>query len=219
MPRQHTITIESCGLVAIIRAAAEVDLPETSRALLRGGIKALEITLNTPGALDAIRKVRQELGERICLGAGTILSPQDARTAIEAGAEFIVTPTLQPDAIAVCQSHDVPIVCGSLTPTEMLAAYQHGADYVKLFPAASFGVEYIKAVRAPMPFLKIIPTGGVSLTNLADFFAAGCPAVACGSNLADIKLIRDGKWDELAVLAKKFADGVTKARGQRETQA
>jgi 2-dehydro-3-deoxyphosphogluconate aldolase/(4S)-4-hydroxy-2-oxoglutarate aldolase len=171
----------------------------------------LEITLNTPGALEGIAKVRQELGD-VVIGAGTILCPADARAAIDAGAQFIVTPTLQLDTIAACRQRQVPIMCGAMTPTEILAAHSAGADYVKLFPAGSLGLEYIKAVLAPLPFVKIVPTGGVSLANLADFLRV-CPAVGVGGNLVDLKLISQGRWDELMAVARQFAQAAATVKG------
>jgi 2-dehydro-3-deoxyphosphogluconate aldolase/(4S)-4-hydroxy-2-oxoglutarate aldolase len=198
--------IERCGVVGILRCAANVDLPAVCGALCRGGLSVLEITLNTPGALKAITQIRQQMAAEMTLGAGTILGPADAEGAIAAGAQFIVTPTLQLDTIALCNRRQVPIICGALTPTEMLAAHRGGADYVKLFPANSFGLEYIKAVMAPMPFLRIVPTGGVTLQNVASFLAAGLPAVAIGSSITDPHLIAGGKWDELTALARQFAE-------------
>lgn len=193
------------GIVGILRSAEPVDLLATCRALHAGGVAQLEITLNTPGALEAIPRVRQELGEGATIGAGTILRPDDARTAIDAGATFIVTPTLQPETVRVCRDRGVPIFCGAMTPTEILAAHDAGADYVKLFPAGSLGLDYIKAVLGPLPFVRIVPTGGVSLENVGQFLQV-CPAVGIGGNLADLKLIREGRWDDLTALARRFVE-------------
>lgn len=214
-PAQQVIeAIEQSGAIGILRAAGKVDLVAIVQALLAGGLKALEITLNTPGALQEIARVRHELGQHVILGAGTILEASDAQLAIDAGARFIVTPTLQLDSIALCKRLRVPIICGAMTPTEMLAAHRAGATYIKLFPAGSLGLDYIKAVRAPMPFLKIIPTGGVNLANIDQFLHAGCPAVAVGNHLIDPKLIAQRRWDDLAALAHQFAQAARKAQQQ-----
>lgn len=216
---QVRAAIERCGVVGILRCGAKVDLPAVCGAIARGGLGVMEITLNTPGALAAIAEVRRQGGAEITLGAGTILGPEDAEAAMGAGAQFIVTPTLQLETIALCKRRGTPIICGALTPTEMLAAHRAGADYVKLFPAGGFGLEYIKAVLAPMPFLKIVPTGGVTLANIESFLAAGLPAVAIGSSLTDPKLISGGRWDDLTALAGQFAQaaqrGLAAAKARR----
>lgn len=206
-------TVERYGIIGILRSPAPVDLLSTCGALLKGGMPLLEITLNTPGALSGIAQVRRGLGD-VVIGAGTILCPTDARAAIDAGAQFIVTPTLQLDTIAECRQRQVPILCGAMTPTEILAAHNAGADYVKLFPAGSLGLEYIKAVLAPLPFVKIVPTGGVSLANIADFLRV-CPATGVGGNLVDLKLIAQGKWDQLTAVARQFAEAAGTVKGVR----
>jgi len=171
----------------------------------------MEITLNTPGALAGISQVRDQLGESVTIGAGTILGPDDARKAIDAGAQFIVTPTLQLDTIAECREQGVPILCGAMTPTEIFAAHQAGADFVKLFPAGSLGLDYIKSVLAPLPFVRFVPTGGVSLQNIASFLEV-CPAVGVGSNLVDLRLVAEGRWDDLTALARRFAEAAREAQ-------
>ncbi len=192
------------GLIAIIRSKSADGIVEAAQAIATGGINAIEVTLTTPGALDSICALRS-MGH-IRIGAGTILEVEDAHRAIEAGAEFIVTPTLQPETIACCREHQIPIVCGCLTPTEAYAAFKGGADLQKLFPAENLGPKYIRALLAPMPFLKIVPTGGVNLENLHEFFDAGCGAVGLGSNLATPKLLAGKDWDGLTGLARQYAD-------------
>lgn len=177
----------------------------TCRALHQGGISLLELTLTTPGALDGISAVRHALGDAVVIGAGTILRPADAEDAIQAGAQFIVTPTLQPETVRLCREKGVTVACGAMTPTEILAAYDAGADYVKLFPAGSLGLDYIKSVLGPLPFVRIMPTGGVSLTNLRSFLEV-CPAVGVGGNLVDNHLIETENWDELTARARQYAE-------------
>lgn len=191
------------GIVAIIRAREVVDLNATCRALAAGGLGAMEITLNTPGALAAIRALRSEL-PAVTIGAGTILRPDDARAAIDHGAQFIVTPTLQPATIALCRDASVPICCGAFTPTEIYTAHDAGTDYVKLFPASAVGLDYIKAVLAPMPFISFIPTGGVNLQNLQSFLQF-CPAVGVGGNLVDPELLKNEQWEKVTQIARQYA--------------
>jgi 2-dehydro-3-deoxyphosphogluconate aldolase/(4S)-4-hydroxy-2-oxoglutarate aldolase len=143
--------LEVAGLIAIIRAISDNGLLAAAEALSRGGVTALEVTLNTPNALEVIARVRRELGSKVRVGAGTILGPDDARRAVAAGAEFIVTPSLQPATIAFCRAQQVPILCGCMSPTEVFIAHQAGADFIKLFPAAALGLEYVGALLAPLP--------------------------------------------------------------------
>ena len=204
--------LEDIGLVAIVRTDSDKHLLKVAGALARGGIRAMEITLTTPGALDAVMQVRQKMKQTLRVGAGTILNPEDAEAAMEAGAEFIVTPTLQVDTIAFCRDTRLPIICGCMTPTECLAAHQAGADFLKLFPADNLGPGYVRALRAPMPFLKFMPTGGVSLDNLAEFIRAGCVGVALGSNLVSRQILENEDWDGLAELAGQYMAALQNAR-------
>ena len=199
--------LEKIGLIAIVRSRGAVALPEIAGALSRGGIRAIELTLNTPGALAGIAELRESFHGRLHVGAGTILSPEDARAAIAAGAEFVVTPTVQVDTIAVCRDAGVPVAGGALTPTEALAVHRAGADFVKLFPADGLGPGYVRSLLGPLPFLKIIPTGGVRLDNLAAFAAAGCVGVALGGNLVSAEILERGDWARLEQVARDYAEG------------
>jgi 2-dehydro-3-deoxyphosphogluconate aldolase/(4S)-4-hydroxy-2-oxoglutarate aldolase len=209
------VELEEIGLIAIVRANQSVDLLSIANALADGGIRAMEITLNTPGALDAIKQIRSELGARLHVGAGTILEPDDARRSLDSGAEFIVTPTLQPETIALCNSANVPIFCGCLTPTEALSAHYAGADFIKIFPAETFGPAYIKAILAPLPFLKIVPTGGVTINNLKAWFDSGCAAVAVGSSLINSDVIQNRDWDGLRNTASHFVQTLNNIRSDQ----
>lgn len=204
--------LEEIGLIAIVRTDTEADFMRVAEALSEGGIRAMEITLNTPGALPAIGAIRRALSPALRVGAGTILSPEDARAAHEAGAEFIVTPTLQLETIAFCRAVGLPIACGCMTPTEALAAHQAGADFIKLFPSDGLGPGYVRALLAPLPFLKIIPTGGVSLDNLAAFIQAGSAGVALGGNLVGKSVLRDRDWAGLTSTARDYVQALATAR-------
>ena len=203
--------LEEIGLIAIVRTHAEADFGRVAEALAGGGIRAMEITLNTPGALPAISAIRRTLSPTMRVGAGTILGPEDARAACEAGAEFIVTPTLQPDTIAFCRQQGLPIACGCMTPTEALAAHEAGADFIKLFPADTLGPAYVRALLAPLPFLRVIPTGGVSLDNLTAYIQAGSAGVALGGNLVSKAALRDGDWSGLTATARDYVQALAAA--------
>ena len=196
--------LEEIGLIAIVRAGTPVPLEPVAQALERGGVRAMEVTLNTPGALRGVTELRSRFGGLMHVGAGTILDAEDARAAIDAGAEFIVTPTLQPETVALCRERGVPIACGAMTPTEALAAHRAGADFVKLFPADGLGPTYVRALLAPLPFLKLIPTGGVNRDTLADFIHAGCVGVALGGGLVNQQILDAADWDRLALLAEEY---------------
>lgn len=194
--------LKNAGVIAIIRARSDEGLLEGAQALARAGITALEITLNTPHALQWLPRLRRELNG-VLVGAGTILNQEDAQSAIDAGAQFIVTPTLQPASIAVCREHNTPIFCGAFTPTEALTAHQAGADFVKVFPATALGPAYIRDVLAPLPFLQLVPTGGVTADNAADFLRAGAVAVGAGA-LFDNRLAANGEFEQLEERARKW---------------
>ena len=204
--------LQEIGIVAIVRTGANAPFREIAAALARGGLRAIEITLTTPGALAAITLLRREFSPNLRVGVGTVLQVSDALAAIEAGAEFVVTPTLQPETVAVCRERNIPIACGSLTPTEALAAHQAGADFVKLFPSDTLGPAYIKAILGPLPFLKIIPTGGVNLETLGGFIQAGCVGVAIGGNLVSKQILQEQDWKGLEALASQYVAALNAAR-------
>src|SRR3954469_753411 len=162
-----------CGIVAVVRSPDSQQLVEVVRALADGGVTVAEITMTVPGALDVVRETRKALGDRVILGAGTILDPETARAAFLAGAEYIVAPTLNLDVIRMCRRYDKLVMPGAFTPTEILTAWEAGADIVKVFPADVVGPAYFKALRGPLPQVRLMPTGGVDLTTAADFLKAG----------------------------------------------
>ena len=208
--------IEDDGVVAVVRLddlSAAVPLTE---ALVAGGVRAVEFTFTNPTAARAIEATREALGERALIGAGSVLDAETARTAILAGATYIVTPTLSPRTIALCNRYAVPTVVGALTPTEILTAREAGATYVKVFPATLGGPGYFKDVLGPLPHLKLIPTGGVSIENAADFIRAGAVAVALGGNLVDKQTVTAADWQTITDRATAVIATVAGAR-TRET--
>src|SRR3954452_10083869 len=191
------------GMVAVIRADSSSQLLDAARAMAEGGVIAMEVTMTTPNAIDVIREVSGELGNRVLMGVGTVLDDVTARLAILAGAEYVVTPVMRPDVIALCRRYSKPIVCGAYTPTEALAAHEAGADFIKLFPAETLGPAYIKALKAPLPQLQIIPTGGVTTKTAGDFIKAGCAAVAAGSSLVSKDILAKKDWKALTETSKQ----------------
>jgi len=200
------------GVIAILRADRAEKLHDAIRALVAGGITAVEVTMTTPDALRVIAETRAEFGEKIVMGVGSVLDAETARQAMLAGAQFVVTPVVRAAVIAICKRYGVPIACGAMTPTEALTAHELGSDFIKIFPAEDLGPAYVKAILAPLPMLQIIPTGGVTPQNLPDYFAAGCAAVGAGSTLVQRELLDAGAWDKLAVRAGEFVNAARKAR-------
>jgi 2-dehydro-3-deoxyphosphogluconate aldolase/(4S)-4-hydroxy-2-oxoglutarate aldolase len=189
-------------------------LIDVCRALGHGGVAACEITMTTPGALEAIAQASRELGESALIGAGSVLDAETARAAILAGARFVFSPVLNVEVIEMAHRYDCVAVPGALSPTEILNAWTAGADIVKVFPANHFGPQYLRDLHGPMPQIKLTPTGGVDLNTAADWIKAGAVAVGVGSALVKKDLLAGGKWDELAGLARQFVDIVAAARGR-----
>src|SRR5256884_2080502 len=194
-----------CGIVAVVRSPDSAQLVEVVRALADGGVTVVEITMTVPDALDVVRQVKRALGDRLLLGAGTILDAETARAALLAGAEYLVAPTVNLDVIRLCRRYDKVVMPGAFTPTEILAAWEAGADIVKVFPADVVGPAFFKALRGPLPQVRLMPTGGVDLTTAADYLRAGACCLGVGGQLVDPKLIAAGDFDGLRELARKYA--------------
>lgn len=207
--------IERTGVVAIVRLDDYGHAPAMANALFEGGIKAVEFTYTNPAAGEAVRATKEALGDAMLVGAGTVLDPETARAAILQGADFIVTPTLQVDTIRLCLRYSVPSVIGAFTPTEILTAWEAGASAVKVFPASVGGPRYLKDVGGPLPQIKLIPTGGVSVENAGDFIKAGAMAVAMGSNLVGADIVRNQNWPALTSRAKEIVEVVRAATSTR----
>jgi 2-dehydro-3-deoxyphosphogluconate aldolase / (4S)-4-hydroxy-2-oxoglutarate aldolase len=212
-PGEILRAITEIGVVPVIRTTSAESALLAIAAIYRGGIRAAEITMTVPGAIRALEKAADEYGDKIVLGAGTVLDPETARACMLAGAQFFVTPSLNLRTIEIARRYSKVICPGALTPTEVVAAWEAGADVVKIFPAdAMGGPKYIKSLKAPFPQIEMIPTGGVSLTTCADFLKAGACAVAVGGELVHAQLIRDGNYDEIESRAGQFLEAVRAAR-------
>lgn len=201
------------GIVPVVRTTSAETAIKAIEAIYRGGIRSAEITMTVPGAIKALEKVADLFGDKIVLGAGTVLDPETARICMLAGAQFFVTPSLKISTIEMANRYSKVICPGALTPTEVLTAWEAGADIVKVFPCGNVGgPKYIKALKGPFPHIEMVPTGGVNLETAGEFLKAGACAVAVGGELVDAKLIKEGKYDEIEARARQYLAVIQKAR-------
>lgn len=213
MNRQEILKrMTSCGVVAVMRGDDPELLIDAARAIAAGGVMSIEITMTVPGAIDTIGMAAERLEGDILVGVGSVTRAEEAIAAMEAGAQFVVSPVFKPEVIDAAHANDKPVVPGAFTPTEILAAWEAGADVVKVFPGSVGGPAYIKAVKAPMPFLKLSPTGGVTVKTAADFIHAGAEFLGAGSALVEKKALAQRDFDRLTDLARQFAGEVRLAR-------
>ena len=200
------------GIIAIMRADSEDGLVEAADAMIAGGVTTMEVTMTTPKALQVISEIVARFGNRVLVGVGSVIEPAMVDAAVAAGAEFIVTPVTKPDVIAAAIRLEKPIASGAFTPTECLMAHESGADFVKLFPAEFHGPAYVKTLLAPLPQLRIVPTGGVTPQTVSAFLAAGSVAVGVGSALVSKDILRDRDWPRLTEKAQEFISAWHAAR-------
>ena len=205
-------TITDCGVVAIVRVSSAREAVDVCMAIARGGVRPIEVTMTVPGAIDAIREFKSAVKEEVLIGAGTVLDPETARACILAGAEFIVSPTLNLEVIKVCRRYSKIIIPGTFTPTEILTDWEAGDDIVKVFPASVGGPGYLKDIMGPLPQVKLVPTGGVNLETTPEFIKAGAVAVAAGASLVNKKAVSEQNWDAITETAQKFVAAVKQAR-------
>lgn len=201
------------GLIPVVRAESSDIAMRAIDAIKEGGISVLEITMTVPGAIRVIEEVARRFGEDAIVGAGTVLDAETARACILAGAQFIVSPALDLETISCCRRYSIPVMPGAMTPSEVVTAWKAGADFVKVFPAnAVGGASYIKALKAPLPQIELVPTGGVSLKTAADFIKAGAAALGVGADLVDTAALRNGEDKVISARAKQFIEIVKSAR-------
>ena len=209
MPRANiTQRITDQGAVAVIRADNPSTLKHIVEALMEAGLTAIEVTMTVPRALDIIEETARTMEDEIILGVGSVLDPETARMAINAGAQYVVSPIFKPSIIQMAHRYDLPAMPGCFTPTEILEAHEAGADIVKVFPANIVGMPFFKAIKAPMPHLQLMPTGGVTLTNAGDWLNAGACAVGVGSALLDKKAIAEGRYEQLTENARVLMESL-----------
>ena len=205
--------IRATGLVPVVRAESSAQAMRAAAALKAGGLEVLEVTMTVPGAIGVIKSLVEEYGDETLVGAGTVLDPETAHACLEAGAKFIVSPALNEKTIEFCRQHDLAVFPGALTPTEVVRAWNAGADAVKVFPAGAVGgASYLKALKAPLPQIELIPTGGVSLKTAADFIKAGAMALGVGSDLVDLNALREGNSELITERTREFLEIVQAAR-------
>ena len=202
------------GIIAVVRAQKTDQVLPLSEALIAGGVNAIEITMTTPNAIEAIREASQKISSRAVVGVGTVLDAESCRAAIQAGAEFVVSPILRLELVPICHAADRPVMLGAYTPTEAQLGHEAGADFIKIFPSDGLGPNYIRAIRAPLPHLRIIPTGIAKADDIAEFIKAGCVGVGLGSLLVSSEILRTNNWSELTRSAKALRSLVEKARGR-----
>jgi 2-dehydro-3-deoxyphosphogluconate aldolase/(4S)-4-hydroxy-2-oxoglutarate aldolase len=209
------LRIKELGIVPIVRTKDAESAIRAVEAICEGGIPCAEITMTVDGAIRALERVADKLGDRIILGAGTVLDPETARACMLAGAEFFVTPSLNIRTIEMAKRYSKAAFPGALTPTEIVTAWQAGADAIKVFPCSALGgAKYIKALKGPFPHIEFVPTGGVNLETVGDFLAAGCCAVGVGSDLIDNKTIQEGKYEVFVERARQFRQKIAEARAK-----
>ncbi len=215
MSKSKNVIIESIrktGIVAIMRANSSEQLLAAADAVKAGGVNAIEVTMTTPGALGVIEQAIDRYGEEVIFGVGSVLDPETARAAILAGAQFVVCPTLKLKTIEMCHRYDILVVPGAYTPTEVLTAWEAGADMVKIFPASVGGPAYIKAVKAPLPQVRLVPVGGVNLKTTADFIRAGSEVVGVGGSLINQKLLEAREFKTITENARRYCEEVEQGR-------
>jgi len=205
--------IRDIGIIPVVRATSADEAMRAIDAIREGGVSVLEITMTVPGAVSVIEQLAKNYGNDVLVGAGTVLDPETARACILSGAKFVVSPALNVETIECCRRYGVAVMPGALTPTEVVQAWTAGADFVKVFPAGALGgASYLKALKAPLPQIELVPTGGVSLKTAADFIKAGASALGVGADLVDLKAIRDGQASIITERAKQYVEIVREAR-------
>lgn len=208
--------LSAVGVIPVVRAASAAEALAAVAAIKAGGLPILEITMTVPGALGVIEAVTSQYGDGVLVGAGTVLSAETARDCVAAGARFIVSPALNLRTVEWCRGAGVPVMPGALTPTEVLTAWDAGADFVKVFPCDSAGgAQHVKALKGPFPDIPLIPTGGVTLETVADYIRAGAAAVGVGSNLVDTKAVAAGNSERVSLAARQYVAAVKRARENR----
>jgi 2-dehydro-3-deoxyphosphogluconate aldolase/(4S)-4-hydroxy-2-oxoglutarate aldolase len=219
MTKSETLRrIAQTGIVPVVRAPSGDEALRVVDAIRDGGIDVIELTMTVPRAVALIEQLAGRYGDEVVLGAGTVLDAETARSCMVAGASFVVSPVLDPGTVACCRTHGVPVLPGALTPTEVLSAWRLGADIVKVFPCSAVGgASYIKALKAPLPQIELLPTGGVSLTTVADFIRAGSIAVGAGADLVDLAKIRAGNARAVTDQARRYLESIRQARAEGQS--
>jgi 2-dehydro-3-deoxyphosphogluconate aldolase/(4S)-4-hydroxy-2-oxoglutarate aldolase len=210
--------IVELGIVAVVRTPTFELVQPACEALIKGGVLAVEVTMTVPNALKALRQVSEQFGGEALVGAGTILNAEQCGEAIHAGAQYVISPITKLDLVSAAHAREKPVMLGAYTPTEAQLAHEAGADFIKVFPADKLGPSYIKSLRAPLPHLRIVPTGGVDLQTAPEFLKAGCAALGVGSSLLTSEILKKKDWSELTRLASEYVRVVREARANLPTR-
>ncbi|MBN1978673.1 MAG: bifunctional 4-hydroxy-2-oxoglutarate aldolase/2-dehydro-3-deoxy-phosphogluconate aldolase [Anaerolineae bacterium] len=210
--RESIGLIQQTGVIAIMRADSPDQLLRAADAIREGGVCVIEVTMTTPGALSIVEQAVSRYGQDVLFGVGSVLDGESARAAMLAGAQFVVSPSFKPSLVEICRRYSIPVMPGAYTPTEVLTAWESGADLVKVFPASFGGPALVKALKAPLPQVELVPVGGVDLETTADFVRAGAAAVGVGSALINQKLLEAGDWAALTERARRFIEEVARGR-------
>lgn len=217
MPETTQEIIERVGLIPVLRAKSVAQGRAVVDAMMAGGVTVVEVTMTVPGAVDLIKELKKQFGEELLLGSGTVTTAEQAQATIDAGAEFVVSPSLHPEVIAATKKNGKVSCPGALTPTEAITAWNAGADYVKIFPCSAVGgASYLKALLAPFPYMQLIPTGGVTVATAKTFLEAGARALGVGSDLVNLKAIEDGKPEIITATAKAYMQIFAEFRAARK---
>lgn len=207
--------IRSIGIIPVVRAASGEEALQAVDAIKAGGLSVLEITMTVPGAVRILEAIAKRFGDEVLVGAGTVLDADTARECVKAGAQFVVSPALNLETIAFCRQAKCAVMPGALTPTEIVQAWSAGADFVKVFPCGAMGgASYIKSLRAPLPQIELVPTGGVSLATAGSFIEAGAVAIGVGADLVDLKAIRSGDSEKVTEMTRAYLEAVRTARAK-----
>jgi len=214
MKREILDRIFKTGIVPVVRAESAADALAVVDVIRAGGIDVIEVTMTVPGAVEVIEQIVGRHGDAVVVGAGTVLERDTARACVKAGASFVVSPTLDEGTVDFCRTEDVAVMPGALTPTEVVRAWRAGADVVKVFPCGAVGgASYIRALKAPLPQIPLMPTGGVAIGTVGDFIRAGACAVGAGADLVDLGLLREGKGEAITLKARAYVEAIWRARG------
>lgn len=213
MSKEVEQQLEEAGLIPVLRARSAKEALGVVEAMVAGGVTVVEVTMTVPGAIDVLRELKRSYGNKLLLGSGTVTDRKECAATIEAGAEFVVSPSLHMDVIAETKAADKVSLPGALTPTEVITAWRAGADFVKIFPCSAMGgASYLKSLKAPFPFLRLVPTGGVTLQTAASFLEAGASALGVGADLVNLLAHADGKPEIITENARAYVEIIAKAR-------
>jgi 2-dehydro-3-deoxyphosphogluconate aldolase / (4S)-4-hydroxy-2-oxoglutarate aldolase len=213
MSKEVQQQLEAAGIIPVLRARSAKEALGVVEAMVAGGITVIEVTMTVPGAIDVLKELKRNYGSKLLLGSGTVTDAAECRDTIEAGAEFVVSPSLHLDVIAETKAHDKVSLPGALTPTEVITAWRAGADFVKVFPCSAMGgASYLKSLKAPFPFLRLVPTGGVTLQTAASFLEAGASALGVGADLVNLLAHAEGKPEVITNTARGYVDIIAKTR-------